>query len=560
MAQLVLSPKLSKQHDAIRDLLQKSISLTERCSDSTASKVLWERLSQLQSAALFVIVGEVKAGKSSFVNALLREDICEVAPDPCTAGIQELVYGKERATMTLGDSWERVSLPLDVLQEISIVDTPGTNSIITNHQTITENYIPQSDLVVFVFPAKNPHTASAWDLLGLIRKDWHRKMVFVLQQADLATQRELATNIERMQQYARERNVQNPKVFTVSAKRESEGASDSGFTEFRQFLNNAVETGEVWKMKVEGAREMVRKIVGKLHADLQSQQAGIAEDKAFYEKLLSRVQARREKADALRRLAVDSICVSYNRLADKLEKDFNQGLEISNVLRRSIPFIRDKNFKAWAEELESNFKISSEQEIKAEAERVSKDITCEMVSMFSELTEAIAHRKNNANQIFSNCGSDRAEILSRLQTQLQHLRIENIVKQEVINGDALGTLTLAGGGLAALGGVIAFVTQITVLDVTGGALAAIGAALVTFTLVWSRSSITNDITQKIGKSREEFRGRLDEEISNMFDNIFLEIEHLLNEPVSDLANKACQLVPLAEEAKHVEDLAETMFQ
>ena len=131
-----------------------------------------QRRTGLESAALFVVVGEVKSGKSSFINALLGEDVCEVAPDPCTAVIQELVYGEERTSTTLGDFWERVRLPKEVLREISIVDTPGTNSIIKKHQTLTEKYIPQSDLVVFVFSAKNPHTASAWELLSMIRKDW----------------------------------------------------------------------------------------------------------------------------------------------------------------------------------------------------------------------------------------------------------------------------------------------------------------------------------------------------------------------------------------------------
>ena len=41
---------------------------------------------------LFVIVGEVKAGKSSFINALLStgREICKVAPSPMTDTIQEL--------------------------------------------------------------------------------------------------------------------------------------------------------------------------------------------------------------------------------------------------------------------------------------------------------------------------------------------------------------------------------------------------------------------------------------------------------------------------------------
>ena len=51
-------------------------------------------------------------------------------------------------------------------------------------------------------------------------------MVFVLQQADRASQKELTTNREHVMQYAREREVENPIVFTLSAKREMEGIAE----------------------------------------------------------------------------------------------------------------------------------------------------------------------------------------------------------------------------------------------------------------------------------------------------------------------------------------------
>src|SRR5213595_1845377 len=197
----ILSPELKEQFDTLRNLLQRALWLAERSADIEATQILRTRLTNLQSAALLVIVGEVKAGKSSFINALLREDVCEVAPGPCTVRIQELVYGAERRVETLGESWQRVSLPKEVLREITIVDTPGTNSIVKDHQTITENCMPQCDLAVFVFSAVDPHTKSAWELLTLIKKEWHRKIVFVLRQTDRASQNELITNLEHVRQY-----------------------------------------------------------------------------------------------------------------------------------------------------------------------------------------------------------------------------------------------------------------------------------------------------------------------------------------------------------------------
>src|SRR3954447_361673 len=110
----VLSPELKQQFDTLRNLLQRSLWLAERCADIEASQILRVRLENLQAAALLVVVGEVKAGKSSFINALVREDVCEVAPGPCTAGIRELVYGGERKTVGLNQYCERVFLPTEV--------------------------------------------------------------------------------------------------------------------------------------------------------------------------------------------------------------------------------------------------------------------------------------------------------------------------------------------------------------------------------------------------------------------------------------------------------------
>jgi len=558
MAQRVLSPELKKQYDVMRDILQRCLSLTEKCSDAEASGIIRDRLTHMQSAALFVFVGEVKSGKSSFINALLGEDICEVAPDPCTAGIQELVYGEERTKKSLGDNWERVTLPATVLQDITIVDTPGTNSIIRNHQTITEKYIPQSDLIIFVFPAKNPHTGSAWDLLSLIRKEWRRKTVFVLQQSDLATQQELSVNQERVRQYARERNVQNPVVFTVSAKRETEGATDSGFTEFREYLRDAVQSGEVWRMKVEGSMATVRTIAANLLSGIRKEQAVIKEDKSFYEKLLAKTEGRRDKAFSLGRLAADSLCITYDRLVSRLEQDFAEGLSVSALLRRSIPFLRDKDVKTWLKDLQEQFEKASKQEIDEESIRVSKDISDEIRLMFDELTEAVTHRRNISQEGGTPFASGRTEVLSRLQRQLQGLRVSDIVGDKGIQASDLGSRTLAGGGIAAIGALIAFLTKIVVIDITGGVIALAGAGLVAVTLLWRRSGILSDFSRNLEKSREEFRGRLDREITQIFDKLFLEINHRLKEPLSSLEESSARLGRLAEEAEQINRAAEDL--
>ena len=58
------------------------------------------------------------------------------------------------------------------------------------------------------------------------------------------------------------------------------------------------------------------------------------------------------------------------------------------------------------------------------------------------------------------------------------------------------------------------------------------------------------------KSRDEFRDRLDTEISRIFEKLFIEIEQRLKEPLTHLNEKAEQLAPCVEEANRIRRLAE----
>ena len=55
--------------------------------------------------------------------------------------------------------------PNPFFREITIVDTPGTNWIIETTSDHRELHT-QSDLVIFVFPAKNPGTGTPSEIFG----------------------------------------------------------------------------------------------------------------------------------------------------------------------------------------------------------------------------------------------------------------------------------------------------------------------------------------------------------------------------------------------------------
>jgi ribosome biogenesis GTPase A len=556
----ILSPELKQQFDTLRTLLQRGLWLAERCADIEATQILRARLTNLQAAALLVVVGEVKAGKSSFINALLREDVCEVAPGPCTVRIQELVYGAERRVETLGDSWQRVALPKEVLREITMVDTPGTNSIVKDHQTITEKYIPQSDLVVFVFSAVNPHTKSAWELLTLIKKEWHRKMVFVLQQSDRASQKELTTNLEHVRQYARERQVENPIVFTLSAKREMEGIPENAFAEFRNFLQTTIACGEAWRIKVEGSYQTIRSVMTRLLAHLRAEKIAVDDERAFYQGLLSQVDAREEKARGLKLLIVDKLAATYDTLARQSEDEFAKGLRVGKLFRRAVPFLRDKDTEAWLTDLKTGFEKSARKEMKSEAAQVSMDLFNEMRTMMDDLTQSIARRQERirADVTFPKA-ADQVGTLQRLQVKLDGVRVdENILRGKVAETRDVRKLAVAGTLLTGLGVIIAALSPILWLDITGGIFLGTGIFLVAVGLFWRRTSVMKDFKQRLGDSQQQFRARLDTEFSEIFDRLFYEVRQALTESLFRLDLQASFNAPLLEETFQIGEAASDM--
>ncbi len=557
----VLGPDLSKQLEALRVLLQRSLWLAEKCADYDATQILRTRLTNLQAAALIVVVGEVKAGKSSFINALVHEEVCPVAPGPCTAAIQELVYGSEPAVTNMARSWERVFLPKEVLREVTVVDTPGTNSIIHDHQTLTEKYIPQSDLVVFVFSAVNPHTKTSWELLTLVRKEWHRKTVFVLQQADRASLAELTTNREHVRQYARARNVAEPAIFTLSARLEQQGNPDSGFAEFRHFLQNAVAHGEMWRTKVEGCYETVRTVMNRLDAHFRAENEAIAAEREFYQRLLKRVEAREATAMSIKQLIIDKLCATYDQLASQSERDFTEGLRVGKLFRRAIPFLRDKDLETWIAQLESGLQESTRKQIEVEAPGLSQELFDEIQAMLDDVSRSIAGReegiRENANLPRT---TDRLAMLERLRSKLDRIRVgDEIATDKIERTSDVRRFALAGAGVAIVGLGIALLSQTNWLWAVGVIFAALGVGLVAVGLLWRRTGVLRDFREKIGDSRKEFRERLETEFSQIFDGLFFEVRQALAETIFRLELQSAHVAPLLQEIFHTGQTASEML-
>ena len=92
--------------DLVKDLQQ----LSQEIGHKELAVMVGELRNRMSEPFMFVIVGEVKAGKSSFVNALLesKREICAVAPQPMTDTVQQILYGDKEETVTVNPFLKKI--------------------------------------------------------------------------------------------------------------------------------------------------------------------------------------------------------------------------------------------------------------------------------------------------------------------------------------------------------------------------------------------------------------------------------------------------------------------
>ena len=171
---------LATEHAILERLaaVLESFPATEQDRDDLAQAAI-----QLSELFLLVIVGEFNSGKSAFINALIGADVMPEGVTPTTSVINLLRFGEIESETMLPEGVIQRTFPADFLNEITVVDTPGANAIIREHEVLTQRFVPRSDLVLFVTSADRPFTESEREFMSEIQ-EWGKKIVIILNKID----------------------------------------------------------------------------------------------------------------------------------------------------------------------------------------------------------------------------------------------------------------------------------------------------------------------------------------------------------------------------------------
>lgn len=172
------------------------------------------------------IAGQFSSGKSTFLNALLSKDILPTGITPVTSKVNFINYGTEyklKITYNSGAQEfysiesiskftdQRVShlddikyltiyAPLEILKDISFVDTPGLNSQSQNDTQTTKNILKDVGGIIWLSMIDNAGKLSEQEILDDYMPYFHTKSLCVLNQKDKFTPEQIQTTKQYIQE------------------------------------------------------------------------------------------------------------------------------------------------------------------------------------------------------------------------------------------------------------------------------------------------------------------------------------------------------------------------
>lgn len=507
----------------IKGVASEFVQLTKDIGHKELIETTEDILMHISDPYLFVIVGEVKAGKSSFINALLSTDkeICKVAPSPMTDTIQEITYGLEESEIIINQFLKRIYLPIDILKEISIVDTPGTNTIIEHHQEITERFVPAADLIVFVFEAKNPYRESSWTFFNYINKEWWKKVIFVLQQKDLLNEHDLNINKKGVEDYAVKKGLESPKVFSVSAKMEQEGNSyESGYPELRAYIEQNLLRGKAPVLKQSNNILTLSNIQEKLNAGLGLRKKQFDIDIAFREDIKESMSEQEVKTSKQVDVLVENLTAAYDKVTQPRIDELKEGLGFISMVAKSFKstFGSNDSPKKWLEGVLNGI----EQDLNLTLREKLNEGVIDIAESIQQMGKIVDLKLRNSttilkddHEIFSDIAEKRANVLKELQQSFSNFlsRTENFYDKELSKSSAsIAPNLAAASGITAVGVILAAVTNGMVFDITGGVLTTAGLLFAGVSLGFKRRKILRDFAAEVEKGKGRFYTEVSENL------------------------------------------------
>ncbi len=494
--------------------------------DKDTREILERQVEHINDNFLFVVTGEVNAGKSSFINALLQAHVSETSHEICTSKIQKIIYGESE--QVIDDEKTEVQIreyPTEILKQITIVDTPGTNSKAIDHQIITERFIPHANLIMFVFMTENIHAESAWTLFREIKDKWGKKVVFVQTKKDMYTSEQIDGYKNTLRKYVQNEGIENPVIFSTSARLDEQGDTElSGFNELRTYINDEV-LDHAAEDKLKDDFNTLKAINNQLSNEFSIRKQKYEQDQAVRDKISLIIAQQednvKESIDELTQQCVQA----YDKNSDIYLKSLSKEIGFFNLTLRSVRSVfGGESTKKVLEQLNKDFATNLNRDMNQIVENgtdsVKNDIQYMLTQVKNEL-DRLNESQTKGTKMFSGLDTQRSEIIYNLKHNLTNfIEKSNVFTgQSILSNDIDYSGANIAGGAAAIGATVAMIAQHSVLDVTGGIVTGLALLVAGGLATFQKSKYMSEAKETIKDNRDKLFAELEGQLMAYFNDI-----------------------------------------
>ena len=486
-------------------------------------RALDRSIEQLDELFLLVIVGEFNSGKSAFINALAGSRIVEEGVTPTTAQINVLEYGETVGREVREPALHVITAPVALLRDIHIVDTPGTNAVIREHERITSEYVPRSDLVLFVTSADRPFTETERAFMEQVR-GWGKKVVVVINKIDIL---EGETDIDQVSRFvsenARDLLGFSPEVFPVSARLAMRAKSGepafwepSRFEALERYIQTTLDAPARIQLKLLNPLGVGASIADRHLAVARDRTALLKDDFATLDEVERQLEMYERDLDrdmAFRMADIDRILLEMERRGHDY---FDETLRIGRVMDLL-------NRSRVQQEFEQKVVADAPQQIERKVSELVDWLVDADLRQWQAVTAHLAERRRQYRDRIVGDDEpgrfhyDRGRLIDSVGREAQRV-VESYDRRkessEIADNarNAVATAAAAGAGALGLGALVAFAATATAADVTGIILASVMAAIGFIILPAKRRQAKDEMRKKI----TDLRKRLSEALRKQF--------------------------------------------
>lgn len=487
---------------------------------------LQNAIAQLDELFLIVTAGEFNAGKSALINALLGEGVLEEGVTPTTTQVTLLRWGQENTRTIVDEGFAIVTYPLPLLKELNMVDSPGTNAINRQHERLTSDYVPRSDLVLFVTSAERPLTQSERVFLEKILT-WGKKISLVVNKTDILEGDEaveqvrefVSTNAEMILGYP-------PEIFMVSAKQAqlAQKTADpaeaarlrqlSGIDNLESYITQTLDDKKRLELKLRNPIGVASNLERTASQAIELQIADMQQDSALTADLETTISQYQQGllAEIPPRLAeVENILINFeNRGLDF----FDRTMKLTNIFNLAKT---DKIKEQFQEEVQGDVSQAIDNKVRGMIDwMVDKDLNTwyqvagamerRQVQSQHDLPGRQSPQAARRQELIENVSRTIKLIVSRYDRKQEAEQLADYVQESVAQ------TALFGIGALGVGAMVATVLTTKALDVTGIVTAGTLAVLGLFVIPYKRKQAKEDFKTKMA----ELRDNLNETLSTTF--------------------------------------------